>query len=279
MKKILILIYLLVVASCSNIYSPNGIQGKDAKKEIRDLVGNLGIINFPLLLSSGASSSFVCPTESTAIIGSNNASTAANFTLPGQNAYVDLSSTGGTLHFRSNANSSTTTIFSVRILQTANTLSSATCTYTSSGICAGAIGTGISIFTTASVSVSASECLAIRCTNAAYIRIQQLASATIPTTTTTSFFAAILAPDLLDSVSGIEDDKYYTKDSFEKCKEGVTNISLIQSSFTSSAFSGLREVSNCNKPASAVPQTVDSTTAAVLQGNECKLEEVNFIGF
>lgn len=269
---------LLVIAGCSNTYSPNGIKGKDAKKEIRDLIGNLGIVTLPLLVSSGTTSGFVCPTESTAIVGSNNASTAANFTLPGQNAYVDLSATGGTLHFRSNANSSTST-FTVRILQTANTSSSASCTFTSTGICAGAIGTGTSIFTTASASVSASECLAIRCTNAAYIRIQPLVTTNVSTTSTTSFFSAILAPDILNAVSGIEDDKYYKKDSFEKCKEGVTNISLIQSSLTTSAFSGLREVSNCNKPAGALPQTVDSTTVAALQGNECKLEEVNLIGF
>ncbi len=284
MKKILFLIIILFSVHCSNIYSPTGVKGKDAKKQIKDLNSNLGLLSFPLLLSTASSSSsntnFTCPTESNANLGSASDSTAANFTFPAANKYVDLDAkAGGTLYFRSNASASSSA-YIVKVLQTANTSSTASCTYVSSaGACAGAIS-AVQTLTTATTTISASNCLAIKCTTAAYIRIQPSATATsIPSSSTNSFLSLALAPKILDSVSGIEDDKYYTKESLDKCKEGLTNISLLQTATLSSTFDNLKEVSYCNKPMSVISSGIDGNSIAALQGNECKLEEVNPIGF
>lgn len=287
MKNSIISLLLFGVIGCSNIYSPMGVKGKDAKKQIRDLNSNLGLLSFPLLLSSASSTSssssntnFICPTESNANLGSASDSTAANFTLPAANNYVDLDAkAGGSLYFRSNASASSTA-YIVKVLQTANTSSTASCTYTTgASACTGAISAALTL-TTTTTTLSATYCLAIKCTAAAYIRIQPSATATSTSSSSTnSFLSLALAPEILKSVSGIEDDKYYTKDSLEKCKEGLTNISLLQTASLSASFGNVREVSYCNKPLSIISTGVDSSGIAALQGNECKLDEVNPIGF
>jgi small lipoprotein (TIGR04452 family) len=90
--------------------------------------------------------------------------------------------------------------------------------------------------------------------------------------------ALAAGPEIFNSVTGIEDDKYYTKESLELCKEGITNLSVISTAISSASLSALREVSSCGKPYSTVPATPDSTSTYVVKGNECKLEEVSFIG-
>ncbi|EOQ97924.1 putative lipoprotein [Leptospira wolbachii serovar Codice str. CDC] len=287
MRKVLFLVMIFASISCSNVYSPMGVKGKDAKKQIRDLNSNLGLLSLPLLLSSASSTSssssntnFICPTETNATLGSANDSTAANFTLPAANNYVDLDAkAGGTLYFRSNVSASSTA-YIVKVLQTANTSSTASCTYTSSaGACAGAIAAGLAL-TTATTTIAPSNCLAVRCTTAAYIRIQPSITATSTSSSSAnSFLSLALAPEILKSVSGIEDDKYYTKESLEKCKEGLTNISVLQSATLSASFGNVREVTFCNKPLSIISSGIDGNGIAALQGNECKLEEVNLLGF
>ncbi|EMY69717.1 TIGR04452 family lipoprotein [Leptospira vanthielii] len=287
MRKVLFLGMIFAFISCSEIYSPMGVKGKDAKKQIRDLNSNLDLLSLPLLLSSASSagsssssSSFVCPTDPNAILGSANDNTSANFTLPAANNYVDLDAkAGGTLYFRSNVSAPNTT-YMLKVLQTANTSSTASCTYTvSAGVCAGAIVAGLTLTSTTTAD-SPSSCLAIRCTTAAYIRILATTTAsTTPSSVSSSFLSFLIAPEIQKSVSGIEDDKYYTKESLDKCKEGLTNISLLQTAILSSSFGNVREVSFCNKPLSIISSGLDGNGTAALKGNECKLEEVNLLGF
>lgn len=286
MKKIVILtVFVLGAIGCSNFYSPMGVKGKDAKKQIRDLNSNLSLASFPLILSAASSSStstFTCPTESTATVSSASSTSGGTFTLPATNSYVDLNSTaGGTKFFRSSA-ASVATSYSMKILKTASTNSTASCSYFASvGACTDADIVGSTFTSTGSAQVSATNCLSIKCTNAAYIRIQPLNTSSSSTSSfsTGSLLAAALSPDILNQVSGIEDDKYYTKESLDKCKDGITTISVFQSSLSASSVTALQEISSCNKPFASLPTSIDSSGIAALQGNECKLEEVNFIGF
>ncbi|MGV3666533.1 MAG: small lipoprotein [Leptospira bouyouniensis] len=286
MKNTIICFMLLGTIGCSNLYSPFGVKGKDAKKQIEDLNSSLGLLSFPLLLSSfssSSSSSFTCPTETTATVGSASNTSGGTFTLPAASSYVDLDGrASGTKFFRSNAASVNTT-FSLKILKTATTNSTASCSYvTSAGGCTDADLVGLSFTSSSSTSVSAASCLAIKCTNAAYIRIQNSTGSSLSSSSSSSsasFLSLALSPEILNEVSGIEDDKYYTKESLEKCKEGLTTISLFQSSLTVSSVNAIQEISSCNKPFSSLPASVDSSGIAALQGNECKLEEVNAIGF
>lgn len=287
MKKLIILVvFVLGAVGCANFYSPMGVKGKDAKKQIADLNSSLSLASFPALLSSFSSSSsstFTCPTETTATVSSASSTSGGTFTLPATNSYVDLNSTaGGTKFFRSNS-ASVLTSYSMKVLKTASTNSTASCSYfASAGACTDADIVGSTFTSTGSASVSATNCLSIKCTNAAYIRIQPLvttSSSSSSSFSSNSLLAAALSPEILNQASGIEDDKYYTKESLDKCKESLTTISLFQTSLSSSSATALQEISSCNKPFSSLPTSVDSSGIAALQGNECKLEEVNFIGF
>lgn len=287
MKKFIILaVFVIGSVGCSNIYSPMGVKGKDAKKQIADLNSNLSLASFPTLLSSfssASSTSFTCPTETTATVSSASSTSGGTFTLPATNSYVDLNSTaGGTKFFRSNA-ASVTTSYSMKILKTATTNSTASCSYfASAGACTDADIVGSTFTSSGSSFVSATNCLSIKCTNAAYIRIQPFTTSSSfgsSSSSSSSFLALALSPTILEKASGIEDDKYYTKESLEKCKQSLTTISVFQSSLTTSSFTSLQEISYCNKPFSSLPASIDSNGIAALQGNECQLEEVNFIGF
>ena len=198
MKKIVILtVFVLGTVGCSNFYSPMGVKGKDAKKQITELNSNLSLASFPLILSAASSSSsstFVCPVDSSAVLGSSNANSGGAYTLPAIDRFVDLDArAGGTLYFRSGANSGASTGYTIKVIQTsASSGSTATCTYISSAAaCTDASLAGSSFSSSTTATVAGTHCLAIRCTTAGYIRIQPSTSSfsTSSSTSSTSFLS------------------------------------------------------------------------------------------
>ncbi len=280
-------ILLFVFISCADIYSPFGVKGKDAKKEIEDLNGILSVVTIlPLLSFDTSRSNFKCQTELSAVIGSTNSSTTANFSLPEGRNNVDLDArNGGTRYFRSNPATQATSVV-IQSITTETSGSSVNCTSeTSAATCSGAINTTFSVSSMAfSSSIPAGSCVSITCSSVAYIRIlpSRVSFVNTQTSSNTSlvaFASLLIGPTLFDSIAGIKDDTYYTKESLQDCKKGITELSLLSSAISLNSLAAFRESVFCNKPSTSTPQITNPAVDSAVQGNECKLEEVNFIGF
>jgi len=288
MKRTVISIFLLTLISCANIYSPTGIKGKDALKEIDALNNTLSLPSISLILSasfsssSSSSSSEICSTDGIPSVSPLGSSTStSNFSIPSDlNTVIDLSAPGGTVYFRSQPVGSTSSGF---FFIQATSLK--TSTITTAGSCAYSINTancgttdlsGISYSTTVSFAV-ANNCLAVRCTTPALVRIRQ-GNSTITSFDSTTLLLSLVGPEIFSSASGIEEDTYYTRDSFEKCKEDLVSIGLLQVADVSASLQRLSTPLSCNLPLCSAGPTLSSAGYNLLQGDACKLEPVSFIG-
>ncbi|TGM82382.1 hypothetical protein EHR01_06260 [Leptospira mtsangambouensis] len=281
---------LLFVFNCANVFSPTGIKGEQAKKKIEEHRSSLSFLSITNLLMSSISSSasnpsassYSCPTENTAVQGFSGPTTTANFSLPQVGTYIDLSvPSSGTFYFRSNP-SSTNTIFVSRILKTENTSANASCYYSTNSVC----GTtdlsvaSIGLMVGSTISVSPGTCLAIKCSTPAYMRIKQYSVESISNILLEPMLSVVSSPMLFESLSGINNDTYYTLESYAKCKEEITNFSLIELQYSNHLAAILKEVSNCNKPNAAIQAaTLNPNLTASLQADACKLEPVNVFGY
>lgn len=289
LKIIFSVLIFLFFSNCTNFFSPFGIRGEEAKKELQEHRNNLGFVSFLGILSasfnssSSSNSNYTCQRESSAISSFTTPTTGANFNLPSTTDYVDLMVTsGGTQYFRSNQTSSSLR-FTGKVLKTQSTSANALCYYTAS---AGACGTtdlsglGISSSITSYMTVDSGQCMAIRCTENAYIRLKQYSTDTASMTTLDSVSGLINGPYLFEAITRIGDRTYYTMESFDRCKKEITNFALIEIQYASFFASQLVEVSNCNKPNSALQGiSLNPALTASLQADACDLEPVNAIGY
>lgn len=273
-----VFILFLLIFNCANIYSPSGIKGDKAKKEIKYLMDSLGLIPARTLFSPA---SYRCQVDSSAILGSSNANTPSNFSLLSFTTKDLNASAGGTLFFRSTSNNQIKS-FNLKLLRTANTESTADCSVSiSANACMDPISTGTPLTNDGQVVVPFGECLAIMCTAPAYIRVQDLTVVTNRVTPSPEVVAIntwIVAPEVFRNISKIDDNIYYTNESFNKCKKGIVEVSALDSSAAFARANNYFEVSYCNKVQTA-SSVSDANTAAILQGNECHLEPVNALGF
>ncbi|TGL17065.1 hypothetical protein EHQ46_17720 [Leptospira yanagawae] len=289
MLKILFSIFIfLFFTNCTNFFSPFGIRGEEAKKQLEEHRNNLSLVSFLGILSasfsttSSSNANYTCQSESSAIVSFATPTTGANFNLPSVTDYVDLMVTsGGTQYFRSNQTSGSLR-FTGKILKTQNTSSNAICYYTAS---AGACGTtdlsGLSIGSSIGsfMTVDSGQCLAIRCSETAYIRLKQYSIETASLATLDSVSGLFNAPFLFEGITRIGDRTYYTMESFNKCKKEITSFALIEIQYASFITSQLVEVANCNKPNSALRSSVwNPALTSSLQADACDLEPVSAIG-
>lgn len=290
MKKLAITLTLLVSINCANIYSPTGIKGKDALKDIEEYRSTLSFASLPILFSSLSSSSsssssssdVTCTTEGVTSASPVGVTSASNFSIPADSSSViDLVAPGGTVYFRSAASQSSSSFF-IRIssLKTSTVTTQGTCTYNAS---IGACGTNdLSLLTYSSSvgSIFQNSCLAARCTTPAVIRITQspTSSSFSSSSASSGLLLSLLEPEIFKSTTGIEDGTYYTKESFEKCKEDITVIGGLQIADLSASVGRFATASACNLPASSLSPALPSSGYTLLQANACKLEPVNFIG-
>ncbi|MDF3819207.1 small lipoprotein [Leptospira sp. 96542] len=285
MKKVFLLIIFFVIFKCANIYSPLGISGKEAKKQIEEIEQTAFLVSIPSLLGrSSSNSSIVCPTDINSILGSNTNTVSANFNFPGEGSYVDLNATSGSnLYFRTAAASETVQL-SGKILQTASTKLTAECRYNASAAACGTSDiSGLTLsYISTSIFVSAGHCLAVRCAEPGYLRFQKYNMNSVFNSTSLSLSPLLnlaLGPSVAEVLSAIEDNKYYTQESFDKCKKSVMNQSFVQLFSTNESLSEAFEVLSCNKPATPSNSAAIAMASYVIQGNECKLEPVNVVGF
>ncbi|TGK78568.1 hypothetical protein EHQ24_18655 [Leptospira noumeaensis] len=289
-KNLLFFSTLLYVIGCTNVYSPMGIKGEKAKKQLEELRSGLSAVSLftylPSIInitSNSTNTTYACPTEDTAISGFTNPTSGSNFDLQSPINYIDLSVTaGGTHYFRSNESSSNLAITG-KILKTNDTSAAASCSYVTGSVCGTTDLSGISISSSISTMmfVPLGSCLAIRCTTPAYIRFKQYNFELISMAGIETILSATSSPYIFESVSKIGDDTYYTKESFEKCRKEIVNYSLIEMQYSKFLSTLITEVSTCNKPQSLFQGAATSASrlTAALQGNACDLEPVNFFGF
>ncbi|PJZ86399.1 hypothetical protein [Leptospira harrisiae] len=285
-----IIFVILFIFNCANVFSPTGIKGEQAKKKIEEHRSNLSFLSISnLLMGSTASPSsnpsslnYSCPTENAAVLGFSGPTTTANFSLPQVGAYIDLSVTSsGTSYFRSNP-SFTNTLFVSKILKTESTSANASCYYTTTSVC----GTtdlsmaSIGLLVDSTISVSPGTCLAIKCSSPAYIRMKQYSVETVSNFLLDPILSVVFTPVLFESLSGINDDTYYTLESYAKCKKEITNFALIELQYSNYLSALLKEISSCNKPNAAIQAaTLNPSLTASLQADACKLEPVNALGY
>ncbi|MCG9873438.1 MAG: small lipoprotein [Leptospiraceae bacterium] len=288
MKSFFLTLILLTSISCANIYSPTGIKGKDALKEIEELRGTLSFSSIALLLSTPSSSfspttssSVVCSTDGIPSISPLASSTSAsNFSIPNDsNTFVDLSAPGGTVYFRSQPLTSSPNGLFIQVasIRTPTITTAGTCSYSvSAANCGTSDLSGIS-YSTSATFVFTNNCLAVRCTTPALVRIRQGNSSLI-SFDSTSFLLNLASPEIFTSTTGIKDDTYYTRDSFDKCKQDIASIGLLQIADVSNSIQKLSVAVPCNLPFSSAAPSLNSAGYSVLEGNACKLEPVSFIG-
>ncbi|TGL45992.1 hypothetical protein EHQ49_00700 [Leptospira perdikensis] len=290
LKKMKLVFFVLIfLVHCTNVYSPTGIKGEQAKKQLEEHRSNLSLVSLISVLSASfsasanaANSTYTCSTENNATLGFTTPTTASNFSLPSGTSYVDLSvPSSGTFYFRSNAAASYA-MYTGKILKTATTSANASCYYSTNSVCgttdlsAASISSSIGLF----ISVNAGTCIAFRCTSPAYIRFRLYSNETVSTSTLDSVISLTYTPAIFESISNIGNDTYYTMESFKKCKKEITNYAVIETQYAGYVGSVLNEVSSCNKPNSAIQAaSVNPSLTASLQADACELEPVNVFGY
>ncbi|WP_208729485.1 hypothetical protein [Leptospira congkakensis] len=280
---------LVFVFGCANVYSPMGIRGEEAKKQLEELRSNLGIVGIFASLSAvmnasanSSNTSYTCATDNSAVLGFTTPTTTANFNLPSQTNYIDLSvTTNGTFYFRSNQ-ATTTTMLSGKILKTASTSASASCSSATSSVCGATDLSGVSFFSSISsiMTVAPGSCFAIRCTTPAYVRLKlyNIDSSGLPGVDT--LISGIYTPYIFESIANIGEETYYTKKSFERCKREIVNYSMIEIQFANLTSSLVNDASICNKPYSSIQGALlNPGLTAAIQADACDLEPVNPVGF
>jgi small lipoprotein (TIGR04452 family) len=283
MKPILLILLCVSILSCSSYYSPSGIKGSDAKKQIDDAKTEMGLITLPMLnqnLSSLNTGDVTCTLDSNSVSTFAGNTGAANFSIPSEvGTSIDLNATGAG-YFRSQSFSTTNDNMSIYIQRI---IGSGTCTFSyNSNICGtAAIGTGTQLGSTLlSYSVINGDCLAFNCSGAATIRVRLGASNEV--TYTSNLTDLILGPEIFNSLTGIEDSTYYTKESVELCKEGITQIGILNAGITSNAMNQFVRVdypqySKCNRPFPRL-NSPSTMTISALQADSCKLEKEKILG-
>lgn len=290
LKKINLFSFVFIfLIHCTNVYSPTGIQGKQAKKQLEEHRSNLSLVSLSSVLtaslnasSNSANSTYTCPTENTATLGFTSPTAAANFSLPTGTSYVDLSvPAAGTYYFRSNAAASYA-MYTGKVLKTATTSATATCYHSTNSVCgttdlsAASISSYIGLF----ISVNAGTCLAFQCTAPAYIRLRLYSNETVSVSALESVISLTYTPSLFETIADIGDDTYYTMKSFKRCKNEITNYAVIETQYSRHLTSIMNEVSSCNKPSSAIQAaSVNPSLTASLQADACNLEPVNAFGY
>ncbi|MBM9591066.1 hypothetical protein JWG41_11450 [Leptospira sp. 201903075] len=290
LKKINLFSFVFIfLIHCTNFYSPTGIQGKQAKKQLEEHRSNLSLVSLSSVLtaslnafSNSATSTYTCPTENTATLGFTSPTAAANFSLPTGTSYLDLSvPSNGTYYFRSYPAAAYAS-YTVKILKTETTSASASCKFTTNSVCGTAdlSGSVVSSYVGFSLSVDAGSCLAFQCTSPAYIRFRRYSNETVSVSALESVISLIYTPSIFESISDIGDDTYYTMKSFRKCKNEIANYAVIETQYSRHLTSIMTEVSSCNKPSSAIQAAaVNPSLTASLQADACKLEPVNAFGY
>lgn len=298
MKKIILVLVALYSVNCANVYSPTGVKGKDAKKEIEDTRAALTPLSLMSLmtLSSGSSTtttSVVCDFSSSPT-SSVSATTIGNFDVPKLNNTLDLGSAStGQYYFRSRSytpESTTGTITAKSLVTSSVTTANTTCRYIASSSACSSDLSGLSWTSATSmssssttISITSGNCLAIRCDGASAIRIKNASTTSSFSSSSSAFNPAdmLLGPELFNQIAAIDDDKYYTKESVDACKDAVTNITLLQQNASTAAFQSFmnesRQVSTCNTLTPSLPSS-NGLAYQALQGSSCALEEVGFFG-
>lgn len=290
MKKIIKILCSLLLFNCANIYSPWGIKGEDVLKQINEQRYNISFISFPLLNSS-SSYSGICSTDGiTSVNPLLTPTSSANFSLPSEvNSFLDLNAPagGGVAYFRSEKLSGSSLIeLKVQSITTSSVNSAGTCAFSSSSFYCG--NTDLSIITfnsdSALTSVSQDTCLFVKCDSPAVLRIRQIPDSTSFGISFATLEAEVLLRSQIEEVTfsnfvKIEKNKYYTRDSFEKCKDNISLITTIQANDLKDSAEKNKISASCNLPENSISSLTSPEGYSFLKANICKLEPVNFIGF
>lgn len=290
------LVLALVMLSCNYIYSPTGIRGSDARAEIDEVKQTSGFLSLPLLSSNVSSVSSQnapqntsCEIRSNAISSGVSETTNSNVTVPEPGAGVDMNHTTGTGYFRTNNFSSLESGQIVLFRQITGSTGDCRFNYGPSACGTTNIGTLTSFSDVQREENSridfsedvGSNCLAIRCTSPAAIRLRTTTSSTQTASVEFDTVGFIVSPILFESLTEINDDRYYTKESVEECKESINLLSFLQFTQTQQAFNAyarqdaLATSCNENNPTFTPPSNL---LVSVLQGALCDLQEVGFFG-
>ncbi|MCC5816104.1 MAG: TIGR04452 family lipoprotein [Leptospira sp.] len=294
-KTILLLIFVWLV-NCNYIYSPTGIRGSDARAEIDEVKQTTGFISLPLLSSSvssvsgsGQTSNATCSVKSDAISSSNSPTSTANITVPPVNSSVDMNHTTGTGYFRTNPFNNLQVGQIVLFRQITGNTGDCSFNYgptacETTDITTLTDPTNVERENNSRINFdedTANNCLAIRCNAPAAIRLRTTTSGSATASVEFDTVGFIVSPILFESLTEINDDRYYTKDSVESCKENISLLSLIQFSETQRAFQAysaqdaLATSCNENNPSFSPPSNL---LISLLQGSLCSIEEVGFFG-
>ena len=290
--KLLLVILLATFIQCS-YYSPTGIKGSVAKKELETLTTTSSASSLTSLISSASSlqstSSVTC-TSSNGVSGSTSASSPTSFTLPINNTSTStsdfISSSSNTTYFLSSQTTSSA-FYSIK-----SVIGSPSCAYeASTSICSDTNLSDNSFSSSISSTVSvitliSTQCIAIKCTSSTgTIRLRADLSATSATQAVSTLTSSSLTSTLTNSTIGassypIEDDKYYTKSSFETCKNNILLLQTISQNAISTKLSNIKNYVSCLTSLTTTTSTDSlSDFSSLFQGSLCPMVEEKTMGF
>lgn len=298
---------ILFYTSCNYLYTPIGISGKDAKKEIEKEIDGISLILLAASLSSSDSSSStvttVCKLKNPIPNLPGTDTGPGNFDIPKVGKTVDLESTGigNNSYFRSKPASDNFTNIEIKTLITSSSRTPASECYFLKGdsYCT---GTGLQFLNIAFdpekiliksnpknrgtiFDMSVGECIVIQCGNhngLHAIRLnnhgESFGDQSSSSINSDEILIFLLGPEIEKEIRGIEDNKYYKRDSLENCKRSVSDIVLL-SYFDQQSHNNRQYIKyDCNLPAPRSRST-NILASYIARGNACKLEEVNPLGF
>lgn len=300
----LFLFSFFFIFQCSYIYTPFGIRGSDALAELEESKTLAGLITLPIQqratrLNLDSVEPPLCSLTENPIPSSTNGSSPQPFSLPDDLKIQDLETQGvGTHYFQSLPISKDTLLDTVK-LQTIRTekypnVTDNSCRFRLTSQC----NASMSISDPGYFSISSSSptdlgessnfqegiCLQIICIEPAVVRLRNDPKSNQDESIRTRLDAANLAlgRDIFNSLAKIQKDRYYTRKSFQSCKDSIILIGLVQALINTRDIRFFQDgrIQNrfCNQFTPSLSTQKNNTIFNLLQGATCNLKEVNYIG-
>ncbi|WCL48792.1 hypothetical protein [Leptospira sp. GIMC2001] len=297
----------LPMTTCNYIYAPNSIRGSDALAELEEARTNSGGLSYGITVSTLDVSSTslenfdysTCSqTDSIAVTGSSSNTSPTSFTIlepsaDGSQAIVDLvlPANSGTYYFRSAGVNVSTTHLTGKLLSNSNY----TCVYSNESGCSGNFPTNLTNAklirnTTASILVENGQCVSIRCdksittSNTETLRLRNTINSLTTPVANPGFDPRtyLIGPEIFNSLTEINEDRYYTLDSFNKCKESVELVGILTFSSIQGSVQQFRNenavANECLTPLPSFDSSTLNLFGSVLEGVLCEMEEVGILG-
>ena len=283
MNKWFISLIILCFFRCNNFFSLEGIRGDDLLGDIQSH-RSLYLISSFMADAFGNNNKFflldeetICSSDGIKTINPLTSPTGqSNFTVSNDpNSPIDLIVPAGVSYFRSAPldNSTRVNILNIRSI---NGKPNEPCEYNSSLDICGTTDLSTYTFTFGNTNYSSGNCIALKCTKQALIRIRK-EEESFNMNNNDQFLTILISPSAFKEILGVEGYKYYTRESVAQCKDSIIKGYSLYSAEVGDIATQNAKAGLCNLP--KLNRSPNLAAYFSYQAVDCNIKEVNPLGF